>query len=56
MDYEYVCRMEDVLDLYEEPFDEKNPVIFFNETPVQMIDDVLAPIPAAPGRAKTRGL
>lgn len=52
MDYEYVCRMEDVLDLYEEPLDEKRPVVCFDETPVQLIDDVLAPISAAPGRAK----
>lgn len=44
--------MEDVLDLYEEPFDEKRPVVCFDETPVQLIDDVLAPIAAAPGRIK----
>lgn len=44
--------MEDVLDLYEEPFDEKRPVVCFDETPVQLIDDVLAPISAAPGRVK----
>lgn len=44
--------MEDVLDLYEEPFDEKKPVVCFDETPVQLIDDVLTPISAAPGRVK----
>lgn len=44
--------MEDVLDLYEEPFDEKRPVVCFDESPVQLIDDVMTPIPAAPGRAK----
>ncbi len=52
MDHEYVYRMEDVLDLYEESFDEKNPVVCFDEAPVQLIDDVLTPITAAPGRAK----
>lgn len=41
-----------MLDLYEEPFDEKKPVVCFDESPVQLIDDVIAPIPAAPGRAK----
>ncbi len=44
--------MEDVLDLYEEPYDEKNPVVCFDETPVQLIDDVLMPIAATPGRIK----
>ncbi|MGA8163573.1 MAG: IS630 family transposase [Waddliaceae bacterium] len=54
VDYEYICRMEDVLDLYEKPFNEKNPVVCFDETPVQLIDDVLVPISAAPGRVKRR--
>jgi hypothetical protein len=44
--------MEDVLDLYEEPLDEKNPVVCFDESPVQLVDDVMAPIPAARGRAR----
>lgn len=44
--------MEDVLDLYEEPFDEKKPVVCFDESPVQLIDDVITPISAAPGRTK----
>ena len=44
--------MEDVLDLYEEPYDPKKPVVCFDETPVQMLDNVLAPIPVAPGRVR----
>ncbi len=44
--------MEDVLALYEEALDEKKPVICFDETPVQLVDDVLIPIPVAPGRAR----
>jgi hypothetical protein len=44
--------MEDVLDLYEEPYDAKKPVVCFDETPVQLLDEVLAPIPMAPGRVK----
>jgi hypothetical protein len=44
--------MEDVLDLYEEPLDEKRPVVCFDESPVQLVDDVVEPIPAAPARAK----
>lgn len=41
-----------MLDLYEEPLDEKKPVVCFDESPVQLVDDVIAPIPAAPARAK----
>lgn len=52
VDHEYVYRMEDVLDLYEESFDEKNPVVCFDKAPVQLIDDVLTPMTAAPGRVK----
>lgn len=44
--------MEDVLDLYEEPFDEKRPVVCFDESPVQLLGDVLTPIPVAPGRVR----
>ena len=33
VDAEYVARMEDVLDLYTEPPDEKRPVVSFDETP-----------------------
>lgn len=40
------------MDLYEEPYDPKKPVVCFDETPVQMLDNVLAPIPVAPGRVR----
>ena len=42
--------MEDALDLYEEPYDPERPVVCFDETSKQLIEDVRAPIPAAPGR------
>jgi len=44
--------MEDLLDLYEEPYDEKRPVVCFDETPVQLVEDIVAPISARPGCAK----
>ena len=50
VDAEYVARMEDVLDLYAEAPDPKRPVICFDESPTQLIGEVRAPIPAAPGR------
>lgn len=46
---EYVARMEDVLDLYEAPADPKRPVVCFDESPTQLIGEVRAPQPVAPG-------
>jgi transposase len=50
VDAEYVARMEDVLDLYMEPPDEKRPVVSFDETPTQLIGEARIPVPVAPGR------
>lgn len=44
--------MEDVLDLYEQPYDPLRPVVCFDERPCQLLGDVLAPIPMKPGRTK----
>lgn len=44
--------MEDILTLYEEPYDPLRPVICFDERPCQLIGDVLVPIPMKPGREK----
>ena len=44
--------MEDVLDLYEKPYDPKRPVICFDERPCQLISDVIIPIPIKPGSPK----
>lgn len=41
--------MEEVLDLYEEPYDEKRPVVCFDERPCQLIGDVRDPLPMKPG-------
>jgi transposase len=46
----YVARMEDVLDLYAEEPDPRRPVVCFDESPTQLIDEVREPIPAAPGQ------
>ncbi len=42
--------MEDVLDLYAEPYDPRRPVVCFDELPYQLIEEVRTPLPAAPGR------
>ena len=43
--------MEDVLDIYEEPYDEKRPVVCFDESPEQLIDEVRQPLPPQLGQA-----
>ena len=46
----FVWRMEEVLDLYEEPYDEKRPVVCFDERPCQLIgESVRDPLPMKPG-------
>ena len=42
--------MEDVLDLYAEPYDPDRPVVCFDETSRQLLGEVRPPIAAAPGR------
>ena len=44
--------MEDVLDLYAEPYDPERPVVCFDETSTQLLADVREPLPAAPGRPR----
>jgi hypothetical protein len=46
--------MEDVLDLYAEPHDPAHPVVCLDECPVQLLDDVQPPLPAAPKRPRRR--
>ncbi len=45
----FVWRMEEILDLYEEPYDRQRPVICFDERPCQLIGDVRDPLPMKPG-------
>ena len=44
--------MEDVLDLYAEPYDPQRPVVCFDETSAQLLAETRAPLPAGPGRPK----
>ncbi len=52
MTSEFIWCMEDVLDLYEKPYDPKHPVICFDERPCQLIGDAIIPIPIKPGSPK----
>jgi DDE superfamily endonuclease len=47
---EFVAAMEDVLDLYTEPYDPKRPKVNFDETSKQLIRETREPLPAAPRR------
>ena len=42
--------MEDLLDLYEEPYDPQFPTVCFDELPYQLTDEVRLPLPAEPGK------
>jgi hypothetical protein len=44
--------MEDVLDLYEEPYDPRYPTVCLDEKPVVLHADVQPSIPAEPGQAE----
>jgi hypothetical protein len=43
--------MEDVLHLYNLPLDEKRPVVCFDEMPVQLLGEVVAPLPMKEGQS-----
>jgi len=47
---DFVACMEDVLDLYGEPYDPKRPVVCFDETSKQLVAEKRSPIPAKAGR------
>jgi transposase len=42
--------MEDVLDLYQEPYNPLRPVVCFDEVPYQLIGETRTPVPPAAGR------
>ena len=48
--------MEDVLDLYAEPYDPDRPVVCFDETSTQLLADTRPPIPRATGTTAASGL
>ena len=52
MTSDFIWHMEDVLDLYEQSYNPKRPVICFDERPCQLISDAIIPIPMKPGSPK----
>jgi hypothetical protein len=49
-DAAFVCRMEQVLEVYKRPYDPRRPVVCMDEQPKQLISEVNREIPLAPGR------
>ena len=42
--------MEDVLNLYEQPYNPARPVVCFDERPCQLTGEIVTPIPMKPGK------
>jgi transposase len=49
---EFVAAMEEVLDLYEEPYDPKRPKVNFDETSKQLIEETRQSLPAVAGQVE----
>ena len=47
---EFVCKMEDVLDVYQRPYDAKLPQVCLDEASKQLIGQTRHSVPLAPGR------
>jgi hypothetical protein len=47
---EFVAHMEQVLELYQLPYDPNIPLVCMDEKPVQLIKETRQPLPAAPGQ------
>lgn len=46
---EFVAAMEDVLDVYQRPYDPEHPVVCMDEASKQLIAEVREPLPPQPG-------
>ena len=47
---EFVCQMEEVLDVYKRPYDPNRPTVCFDERPKQLIAEVRKPMPTVRGK------
>jgi hypothetical protein len=54
LDEEYITKMEDVLELYERPYNPQEPVICLDEKPITLHADLRPTSRAAPGREARR--
>jgi hypothetical protein len=48
----FVARMEDVLEVYHRPYDERRPLVCLDEVPVQLVGETRVPLPPQPGQPR----
>jgi hypothetical protein len=48
---DFVWHMEDVLDVYQRPYDPRRPLICMDETSKQLLGEIRSPLPPMPGHA-----
>jgi hypothetical protein len=51
-DAEFVACLEEVLDLYERPYDPNHPIVNMDERPVPLVKETRQPLAAKPGRPR----
>ena len=49
-DADFVCAMEDVLEVYKRPYDSARPLVCLDEASKQLVADITPPQPRQPGR------
>jgi len=54
LDEAYIAKMENVLEVYERPYNPKQPVVCLDEKPITLHADVRPTSPAVPGREARR--
>lgn len=52
VDEEFIERMEDVLDLYEKPYNLEEPVVCLDEKSTQLLENIRVPILPAPSKPR----
>lgn len=49
---EFVCHLEDILEVYHRPLDPRRPLVCMDELPYQLISETRTPLPPGPGQAQ----
>ena len=49
-DADFVCAMEDVLEVYKQPYDPRRPKVNVDEASKQLVAEITPPLPARPGQ------
>lgn len=50
-DPDFVCALEDVLEVYTRPYDPEQPQVCVDEVSKQLVKDITPPVPMQPGQA-----